>query len=85
MPPSFPFSIQRTVLRRLPNPLSSLYVAITLYGLAFQRIPVPKLGSKDSPATPHLYRLSTTDSVCAMRFSVALTYRISIDFSSGGY
>lgn len=40
---------------------------------------------KEGPATPHLRPLSRQDSVCPMRFSVALTHRIPIGFFSYRY
>lgn len=40
---------------------------------------------KTGPATPHLRRLTAQDSVCPLRFSVALTNRIPIGFFSCGY
>jgi hypothetical protein len=39
----------------------------------------------EGPKTPHALHLSVQDSVCRVRFSVALTYRIPIGFSSCGY
>ncbi len=49
MSPGFLSSIRWTVLWILSNPSFYPYVAITLFGLAFQQIKVQWLGSKDSP------------------------------------
>ena len=79
-------SIQCTLLKNTPKHLLSyLYGALTLYGLSFQINSSFLERIISSLITPHLLCISTQDSVCLVRFSVALTKRISIDFFSSGY
>ena len=61
------------------------YGAFTLFGPTFQKSLNHPSRIKGSPSTPHPFLISKEDSVFLVRFSVALTHSISIDFFSFGY
>ena len=62
--------------------LSYRYGAITLFRSTFQCTLRFQARPKRRSVTPHFRQLSLPDSVCRLRFSLAVTHRISIDFFS---
>jgi hypothetical protein len=85
MSPSFRPGIQLILLRNMPS--SSLLIPTGLspsMALLSRKFWYIKKGGKGSPTTPHVYCITTEDSVCPEPFSLAVTHGISsISFPAG--
>ena len=60
------------------------YRAITVYGVPFQETSSKQVKALEK-ATPHPPSISTGDSVCPIRLSIAFTNRIAVAFFSCRY